>query len=60
MTIEVLGMSESTDYEIKGKKLIIEDEEVECKFEGNDTLILTVDGEELELTKNNKLKKDGF
>ena len=51
MTIEVLGMSESTDYEIDGKKLIIEDEEVEYKFEGKDTLILTVDGDELELTR---------
>ena len=51
MTVEVFGMSESTDYEIKGKKLIIEDEEVEYKFEGKDTLILTIDGDELELTK---------
>ncbi|MBQ2934320.1 MAG: hypothetical protein IJE02_06895 [Clostridia bacterium] len=51
VTMEVMGQEETTDYEFDGKELIIDGEEVEYEFDGRNTLILDMDGEELELTR---------
>lgn len=43
--------SDTLEYEVDGKELIIDGEEVEYEFDGRNTLILDMDGEELELTR---------
>lgn len=55
VTVAALGFEESdtADFEVKGKKLIIDDEEVEYKIKGK-TLTIEFDGEELELEKVKK------
>ena len=53
-TISYMGEEESNtvDYEVKGDKLYIDDEEVEYEFDGRKTLILEIeDGMEIELEK---------
>lgn len=55
VTMEVLGqeISETSDFEVKGKTLKIEDEEVEYELKGK-TLTLKNDGVEFKLEKAKK------
>ncbi|MBR6808089.1 MAG: hypothetical protein IKM46_06900 [Clostridia bacterium] len=53
MTVSVLGIDQDTtvDYEVDGDTLLIDGEEVEYEFDGNDKLVIESEGSSFKLER---------
>lgn len=51
VTTSVMGEEETFEYEVKGDKLVIDGEETAFEFDGRNTLILDMDGMEVEFER---------